>query len=364
MKDEKKTRFKWGIFQKMLIAMVVVALAPLGAIWYVNYHYSIADISSAIDQRLAGVSERLSSHLDDWIAMHLKALGQNAALADIQSMKTDRQNPILKTMLNEYKWSYLVLTTGPDGMNIGRSDDGKLVDYSDRKYYKDVMAGAPMGSLVTIGRTSGKPALILSAPIPSPSPAPRPLGVIAIAMNIAELADQIANLRIGKTGFAFLLDEGGFVVAHPNEEFVKARVDLSKHPAFVGRPKEGKRALTYEDGGRKVMAYVQHAAQGWSMVTQQDYDEAYAPIREANTRALILLGVTMLVVTLVAYLFSQRLANPIRNLTQIAAQISLGKMGMKIAEKDRGDEIGALARAIDRLATSVKLAMERLKAKG
>jgi methyl-accepting chemotaxis protein len=299
--------------------------------------------------------------------MNWKALRQNAVTADIQSMSAERQNPVLRSILGEFKWSYLVFTTAANGMNIGRSDDNKPVDYSDRRYYKTAIGGAPMATEVVIGRTTGKPALILAAPIPAKTPTgseAKPKGVIAMAMHLTELAEQIANVRIGKTGFAFLLDEAGLVVAHPDEEMAKKRTDLSKHPAFQTRPAEGRKALVYEDQGKRVLAYVQKTPQGWFMVAQQDHDEAYAPVRDANLRALILLGVTLVLVTLISYLFSQRLANPIRNLTRVAEQISLGKTGIKVLEKERGDEIGSLARAIDRLGTSVRLAIDRLKARG
>jgi HAMP domain-containing protein len=41
-------------------------------------------------------------------------------------------------------------------------------------------------------------------------------------------------------------------------------------------------------------------------------------------------------------------------------EISRGKMDFQIAYTNRKDEIGALARAIDRLSTSVRVAMKRL----
>jgi methyl-accepting chemotaxis protein len=360
--DTKETRTKFGIFQKMLIAMLVVALTPLCAIWAINYYFSIQEISVSVDQRLSAVSDRLASGVDAWVTMNWKALRQNAVTADIQSMSAERQNPVLRSILGEFKWSYLVFTTAANGMNIGRSDDNKPVDYSDRRYYKTAIGGAPMATEVLIGRTTGKPALILAVPIPGGADA-KPHGVIAMAMHLTELDEQITNVRIGKSGFAFLLDEGGLVVAHPNEEMAKKRTDLSKHPAFVNRPAEGKKPLVYEDQGRRVLAYVQKTPQGWFMVAQQDHEEAYAPVRDANLRALIILGVTLVLVILVSYLFSQRLAGPIRKLTIVADQISLGKTGVKVEGKERRDEIGSLARAIDRLGTSVRLAIQRLKAK-
>ncbi len=358
--------FKFGIFQKMLVAMLLVALVPLSIIWYIDYRSTITQTAAAVDQQLASVSDKLTAQVNDWVSMHLRALNQNAALADMKSMDAKRQNPILRTMTGEYPWSYLAFSTGPDGMNIGRSDDKPLVDYSDRIYYKQVMDGKPMGQQVVISKTNNKPALILSAPISSTDAASgvkKVNGVLAMGMSITDISERITNLRIGTSGYAFLLDESGKVVAHQKQQYADTSADFSKHPAFAGRPAEGKQQFVYDEAGKKIIAIVQITQPGWALITQQDYDEAYAPIEESKSRALLLLGATLVVVTMFAYLMSRGLTGPIRNLTRIAEDLSRGGVVMKINEVNRNDEIGALAAAIDRMGVSIRLAMDRLKAK-
>ena len=65
-------------------------------------------------------------------------------------------------------------------------------------------------------------------------------------------------------------------------------------------------------------------------------------------------------VAAVSYAFAQRLARPIVTFTRIADNISRGDLNAQVPEMQRQDEIGSLARAIDRLSTSVRLSMERL----
>ncbi len=346
--------------------MLFVAVVPLSAIWYTNYQNMIEQTTDGVNKQLDNVSDKLVSYVNSWVTMNLKVLNQNAALTDIASMDGARQKPILRSVLDEYKWSYLVFTVGLDGMNVGRSDDLKLLDYSDRAYFKDVMNGAPMGKQVLISKTNNKPALILSAPIfaaDKKTGEKKIGGVIAIGMFITEMSERITNLRIGRTGYAFLLDENGKVVAHQKEEYADKSADFSKHPAFLQRPPTGKARIVYEEDKKKIIAYVQKTDQGWTMVAQQDYNEAFRPVRDANWNAFLLLVATLAAVTLIAYLFSQQLSNPIRNLTRIADEMSRGRAVVKINEVRRGDEIGTLAAAIDRMGTSIRLAIERLSAK-
>ena len=135
------------------------------------------------------------------------------------------------------------------------------------------------------------------------------------------------------------------------------------HPAFLARPEQGKKQIVYEEDGKKRVAYVQTTQNGWTMVTQQDHEEAFAPLRDTTRNALVLLVLTIITVSGVAYLFSQRLSRPIRDLTRIADDMSRGRVVTRMKEAERTDEIGNLARAIDRMGTSIRLAMDRLMAK-
>jgi len=74
----------------------------------------------------------------------------------------------------------------------------------------------------------------------------------------------------------------------------------------------------------------------------------------------VLLAVTLAVVILIAYFSSRRISVPIQQLTAIADDISHGKLEQEVGHIKRSDEIGGLARSIDRLGTSVRLAMQRI----
>jgi methyl-accepting chemotaxis protein len=348
----------FGIFPKVLLTMIAVAVIPLGAIWYVNQRSAVERIESGVDQQLGDRAEAVGSYVDAWVYMNVKMLRQNAALDDIASMDAKRQRRILLTMASEYKAVYLAFTIAPDGTNIGRSDQDTPKNYGDRLYVQQVLRGAPLGQQVVISRTNGQPALILSVPIAAEQ---KLAGVLAIGMTINDVSNSIAGVQIGRSGHAFLLDSTGKVIAHPRKDYVETLKDLSQHPAFLGVSELTKKRVVFTDErGRSVLAYARKTKEGWTLVVQQDTDEAYAPIAAANRNALVLLALTLLLVVVVSYLLAQRLTRPIRSLTRVADEISRGNLKASIAEAARSDEIGALARAVDRLGASVKAAMARL----
>ena len=349
------------IVYQLLATMLLVAMIPIGGLWYIGIHKAKQEWSKTIYQNLEANTNSLAGRVDEWAAMNLRILQQNSLLADMQSMEGPSQSRVLKTISDTYSWIYLAFTVRPDGENAGRSDGGDPKYYGDRDYFKQVMAGKEVGQQVLMGKTSGKPAFILARSIGAEGSTPA--GVIAIAMTLEDLSATVTKTRIGKTGFAILVDEQNRLIAHGQGAIDNKLQDMGSHPVLAAGTAPGEASFTYTYEGREIVAYTATTRLGWRLIVQQDAVEAYGAAKKAETNAFILLAITLVVVVAVAVLLAGRLATPIRNLTSIADEISKGKLGAKIAESSRRDEIGALARAIERMGVSLQLAFDKLRTK-
>jgi signal transduction histidine kinase len=79
---------------------------------------------------------------------------------------------------------------------------------------------------------------------------------------------------------------------------------------------------------------------------------------------IIVSVIFIVLAVLLSYIFSDTLAKPIRKLTAVADEISRGKnLSQPIHEIERKDEIGALAKSVDRLKASVKIMIDRMTKK-
>ena len=101
--------------------MCIVALIPIGGLWYISIYKSGHDWTTNILQNLMNNTESLTRSVDDWTTMNLQVLEQNAETPAIQSMDSNTQNLVLKTMADTYEWVYLAFTILPNGKNLGRS---------------------------------------------------------------------------------------------------------------------------------------------------------------------------------------------------------------------------------------------------
>ena len=355
---EEKSGFSLKIFHKILLTMIVVALIPLGGLSYIGGYQLEQDWRQNANQSLKLTADALANKVNGWITMNQRALRENAQLPDILSMNEARQKPVLKAIQNTYDWAYLVFSVGRDGRSIGRSDDNPPQYYGDRVYFKQALEGHTIGQQVAIGKTSKKPALMLASPI---RVADSNEGVLTMAMQLVDVSQAVTSTKIGTTGFAILVDRDNKVIAHGKPEQVAEELqDLGTHPALQSS-ESARDPIIYQEGGKSVVAFSQKIDLGWTLIIQQDYDEVFAPLLQVRQQALFLIAGALLLVIIVAYLLSRQLANPITQLTAVAEEISRGHFKQQIVGTDRRDEIGALARAVERMAASIKLAFERLR---
>lgn len=355
-------KIRFGLFGKIIIVMLIVSLLPFAIFWGITLRETNQRVRTETEKLMAQTAKGLGEQVDAWIDNNVAVLRTAANLAEINSMNREEQEPVLKAIQQEYPWMYLVFTVGLDGMNVARDDGNALRDYSDRQYYKDIIDGKKLSWQTLIGKTSKKPALVLAVPIKKGD---RLVGVIAAAMTVDEISSNIANWRQGDTGLAFLVDEKGFVISHPNKQYVSKRKNLNSHPLIAGFRKKGWRTITStfnETDGQPAFGHVRSNNYGWALVLQQEEGGVFAAYNRTQEFALILLASTVVLVLIIAWFSARAIVTPIRKLTDAAERMSLGELNVKIDVKSK-DEIGLLAQAVGRMQTSLRLAMNRLRRK-
>jgi len=356
----QKVRF--GLFGKIITVMLIVSLLPFAIFWGITLRETNERIRTDTEALMAQTAQGLMNQVNGWIDNNVSILNTAAKLSEITSMDPIQQKPVLETIQKQYPWMYLVFTVGADGINVARSDDVPLKDYSDRQYYKDIMRGKNLSWQTLIGKTSQKPALVLAVPVKSGDDT---IGVMAAAMTIDEISKNIATWKTGTTGYAFLVDEKGYVISHPNRQYVAKRKNLNSHPLIANYRKKGWTTITTRfetPEGRPALGHVRSNNYGWALALEQEEGEVFSALNRVQKFALTLLGCTILLVSVIAWFSARAIVTPVMKLTDAAERMSLGELNVKIDIKSK-DEIGLLAQAIGRMQTSLRLAMNRLRRK-
>jgi len=149
-------------------------------------------------------------------------------------------------------------------------------------------------------------------------------------------------------------------VSHQIEEYVVQQTDLSEYP-LIAAFKNGQKGIIYfSDRGTPRVGYAKRTKYGWTLAIQQDARETFKLLKQTAAFTDLLLGMTALMVILIAWFLGRAIGKPIKKLTEVAERISVGDMGAVINIKSR-DEIGNLAEAISLMQDSLRLAIERFR---
>ena len=116
-------------------------------------------------------------------------------------------------------------------------------------------------------------------------------------------------------------------------------------------------------GDKDIVSYTLETDLGWRLTVMQDADEAYAVIDQARIEAIVSSGILIVGIIVFSLLLSGSISTPIRRLSEVAETYSKGDMEAFIPGTDRGDEIGDLARSIERLGSGLQVIMGRLGSK-
>jgi methyl-accepting chemotaxis protein len=343
---------------KTTLGMVVVGLVPLVLFGLVTLWQQDARLQSDAEKSMQQNAERVSAQVDEWIDKNTRVLRTAASLDAISTMSAAEQTKVLSAIPRSCPWIYLAFTVGLDGKNVARSDSEPLTNYSDRKYITEIVnRGQDLSWETLIGKTSGRPALVLAVPIRANGVI---VGALAAAMTIEDISGIVATWKAGSTGYAFLLDETSKVVAHPRSQLAQTQRRLADHPLISAyRADLSPPRIRYSYEGVDVLGAVHRNRMNWAVVVQQNTAELFAPLRQTLYLGVGLLAGAILLVGIFAFIFSRMLVKPIVAMTNAADEMSLGNLETPIAT-DRGDEIGLLAQALERLRKSMLMAMSRL----
>lgn len=198
---------------------------------------------------------------------------------------------------------------------------------------------------------AGAPYLIMALPAADG-------GVAAARLRMDVLWDVVADIRFGRAGRVYAVNQNGRIMAHTDRQIVLADTRLTGRPEFAavlqapGREWAGE-YVNFE--GRSVAGVsAPITAPGWIMLAELPRSEAYAASR---TAAWLLGGGIALVLALATLwgrdLLQRTVLQPMDALRAGAERFGRGELDYRIGLQTE-DEIGLVARAFDEMAGNLR----------
>jgi methyl-accepting chemotaxis protein len=205
-----------------------------------------------------------------------------------------------------------------------------------------------------LNKVSKKPFAPFAAPIRSGDSV---IGAFAAITDISFLNDLIAGEKIGKSGYAFITDKSGLVLAHPNAENIFV-LDMSKQ---AGMEEVARKMMAGESGVQsyvfkgepKTTGFAPIKVTGWSIALSLPDSEFLAPANEARDLLLIISAAAIVSAFVLFLLFSRTITVPLKKGVAYAELVASGDFTHSLPI-DQKDEIGRLAGALNGMSLKLR----------
>ncbi|NPU86391.1 MAG: methyl-accepting chemotaxis protein, partial [Syntrophaceae bacterium] len=292
------------------ILIVLIPLVVVGAFSAWKSSDALTDIAVSQSEMIAkSVSGLVNMALLEEVKL-VSGIAADANVIEATSGKTDgamqRLTATMKKIGHDYETIFVTDSTGAiraDG--IGGSYVG--INIGERDYFATAKAGkANVGSVIKSKKT-GSPVAVVAAPILGKNGEFQ--GIVAAALKIDFLVEQVVSTKVGKTGYAFMTDNAGTTVAHPKKEFI-LELNVNK---LQGMEQIARQMMARESGSTnytfngvpKIAGFAPVQLTGWSVCFTQDQKEFLAPAHMIRNFILII-AVAFLALTVVGVLFFAR----------------------------------------------------------
>lgn len=354
----KSIKTKLVIFITMLISVMILGMGIL------VYMQSSKALKNTVTEMLQTVAEESSKVVTSRVEYQILNINLLAERKDVTDPELSVNEKLVSLSNAVEKYGYL---------KIGIADlDGNMVytnntsaNIADREYFQQAVKGITNISDPLMSRTENKIAVISAAPIYING---KIAGVLATMKDGDYISKLVTDIKVGKSGYAFMLNGEGVKIAHVNQELVdkldndlenvKTDKSLKEIAALEQKMVDGKSGVgeyTY-NGERKYLAYCSVEGTDWSIGVN-------VPRSEVLSELYILIGAIGVIATLfiliaiaITFRIAGSIAKGIKTAILYLSPVANGDFTTDILPKhlNRKDEIGDMIRAVNTTQNAMK----------
>ncbi len=330
---------------------------------------------------------RASEKVEDYITAKIQALIIHSQSAAFLSQNKPLQRTELFTLLaqdQDIEKISVIDMTGHEELAItqqGEIPTQLLQDKSKSQSFLTTTFRYGKESISDVSFVDDKPTVVIAIPITIPEYRQRLtdlttagvgvirspgdiLGVLEVTVNLSNLFGELTTLGSDQSGFVYIVDRNGQVVAHRNKDFLVNGADFSHFlPVQQYINSVQKEDSTHETAN--IVRYINEDKQDvygtfvsipktlWAIIIQQPYDVAMADVVRISTFAVLLLIGGVCLGGPLSYFITRKFTDPIALLVNAANALGMGNFDYRVNINSR-DELETLAHSFNTMASRIK----------
>lgn len=338
---------KLSLRKKLIFSFLAMLLIPTLLIGIISYQSAEKQISKEQQASTTESIRMLNTNITSTIKPKIEDIQYFTKKLN-QSYLQESKVPELKSLFKEYVNMHPEIELVYFGTSEGKILDEPAQQYQNdfdprtRPWYTQAVNNKGQVAITApyISQGTGDMVITITQALPDNS------GVIGLDLNISTLSAITNDIRIGKTGFASLLDDNKLYISQRGKESGSEATE-----SYISKIYEQDSGTIIE--ADRQLQFITNELTGWKLVGTMFSAEATKAAASTFNMNLIIIAVSIVVGVLFMLVMIRSVVNPINRLKHSALKISEGDL-TEFIEIHSKDEIGLLSEAFISMKVNLK----------
>ncbi len=341
---------------RIISIVTIFTLLPLFAALYIDFKSSTEQIMCNTKALNESINSSTNEKINSYINTIVKTMGLLPRSINLLDLEHGEQKRIIgKLLVSDDSINQVFLADSEGNIVCATDIFTEGTNILNESLFIDAYAGKHYISDSSFDKFSRIPIFLVSVPIMDIDESP--VGVLGVQVSFSSIQDIIQNANVGETGYTYVIDRNGIVLAHHRvEEMVLKEYDTVANEiegaVKVVNGEEDTSSYTNEKGKEVLGTYAKIPSTAWGVITEIELGEVMAPVEEENTKYIIITALSLLIALIASFFFANIIVGPIKKMTDIAKEFEGGVLTNRIKIKSK-DEIGILQESFNAMADSL-----------
>ncbi|MCD4712919.1 MAG: methyl-accepting chemotaxis protein [Clostridiales bacterium] len=351
-----------NIIIRICAIVIIVSLSVGGISIFMSRNAMIKQVEIALSDTTHLGAEKIEIAVDD----RLQILEEIASRERVKTMVIKTQRQALKDDIERLGYLDMAIITldGTATYIIGEN----TADLSERDYVKKALNGTSNVSDVLISKVTNSAVLMYAVPIMDRG---KVIGALIARRDGNALFEITDEMGYGETGYAYIINDKGVTVAHPNRDLVMDQfqpIEAAKTDSvFEPVSKVFQNVLSTETGigdyhykGQNLYyAFAPILGTNWYLVNTAEQNEVLQSVNNLIVILIVVIVVAVLISVGASLIIGRSIASPILNLTKIVekqAELDFTPASDDLVKSvvKRNDEIALMAESLVKMSMNVR----------
>ncbi|MCX8028053.1 MAG: cache domain-containing protein [Thermodesulfovibrionales bacterium] len=320
-------RFVFSLSHILILSFVLISGLPILVMGFITVKIISAEITDDIISKNLLLAQSLSSEVQRFLDTSLSDLREIEETIIVKNLfKVDKINSYLDSILKikPYFESIEILDENATVRFMSPLDENIIgINRSGQQFFSHVMTHKkPYWSQIFISTQTGNPTVTLVIPAKG--------WVIVGYLNLSSLNAITDRVKVGRHGYAYMTDQDGTFIAHPDKKTVIQRFNPGILNIMETKKKSYVESTTYRYENREYLASLSTVPNtDWSVVVVVPTDEAFSLVKRIKNLFILETVIVVFLASLIAFVSFRTITRPLSRIVLDTRMVAAGDYTVK-----------------------------------